>query len=148
MDKLKIVNALKLALEAENDALRGLVEKVVSGIENDRISRTHAQNNSLWLFYRLLAERLNDLGLDQRKLLKPSINIPWTEQAVHDYLWVPIQEAMTGKTSTTQLKKLGEIDQIHEVLCRELGEKHGVEYIPWPSDGDDKAPLKSKTYDC
>lgn len=96
--------------------------------------RTIQQNSALHLFFEMLAQALNDAGLDQRKLLKPIIEIPWTKEAVKDQLWRPIQKAMYHKESTTELLKHEEIDKIHEVLMRELGRIYQVEFIPFPSN--------------
>jgi hypothetical protein len=97
-------------------------------------TRTGNQNRALWLFYELLADELNNAGLDQRKVLKETIEIPWTKQSIHDQLWIPIQKAMFSTESTTALSKSQEIDRVHEVLMRHLGEKFHIEYIPFPND--------------
>mgnify|MGYP000920922920 FL=1 len=104
--------------------------------------RTLPQNSALHVFFTQLSHTLNDMGLDQRKVLKPSINIPWTKESVKKMIWQPIQEAMYGTNSTTFLHKQGQIDRVHEVIMRELGEKHGVEYIPFPNADTESAPLK------
>jgi len=106
--------------------------------------RTIPQNSALHLFCTQLATTLNDMGLDQRKVLKPSINIPWTKESVKKMIWQPIQEAMYGTNSTTFLHKQGQIDSIHSVIMRELGEKWEVEYLPFPTSEVDKetAPIK------
>jgi len=114
--------------------------------------RTAQQNKAMHLFFTQLASVLNDAGLDQRKVLKPGVSIPWTKVAVKENLWRPIQEAMYHKRSTTDLEKQEEITAIHRVLMRELGEKHGVEYLPFPSFEPghyEKAPLKTdpKSYE-
>ena len=96
--------------------------------------RTDQQNRALWLFLTRLSETLNDAGLDMKVVLKPQISIPWTKNSTHDYLWVPIQKALYGTDSTTFLEKLEQIEKVHGVLMRELGEKHEVEFIPFPSD--------------
>ncbi len=96
--------------------------------------RTAQQNRSLWLFCTMLAEALNNAGLDQRKVLKPSYQIPWTKQAIHDHVWLPLQEAMYGTNSTMFLHKTEQIDTIHATIMRMLGEKWGLEYIAFPSD--------------
>lgn len=96
--------------------------------------RTSNQNRALHLFLAQLAETLNDAGLDQRKVLKPSVSIPWTPVAIKEQLWRPIQKALFAKESTTELDKVKELDRIHEVLMRHLGEKFEVEYIPFPSN--------------
>jgi hypothetical protein len=90
--------------------------------------RTEQQNKSLHLLYQMLADELNSSGLDMRKTLKPEIDIPWDKTTIKEYLWRPIQQAMTGKKSTTELDS-NEIDRIFEVLSKHLGEKFGVEII-------------------
>ena len=41
---------------------------------------------------------------------------------------------LCGKESTTELEKQVEIDKVHEQLMHILGEKHGVEFIPFPHE--------------
>lgn len=96
--------------------------------------RTLNQNKALHVFFDLLANELNNAGLDQRKVLKPGVDIPWTSIAVKEQLWKPIQKALYKKTSTTQLNKMEEIDHTHEVLMRHLAEKFGLEHIEFPND--------------
>jgi hypothetical protein len=106
--------------------------------------RTLSQNAALWLWFTQLATTLNDMGLDMRKVLKPTYNIPWTKENVHDHIWIPFQKAMYTTNSTTFLHKQEQIDKLHQTIMRELGEKHSVEYIPFPTSVVDKetAPLK------
>jgi len=92
---------------------------------------TAQQRKALELYFRQLAETLNDAGLDQRKVLKPSIDIPWDQKSVKNQLWRQIQRAKTGKISTTELEPK-EIDEIYEILNRHLAEKFGVS-VPFPS---------------
>ena len=104
-------------------------------IQENRKPRTLSQNAALHLYYRMLAEALNDAGLDARKTLKPEIEIPWTPEMIKDLLWRPIQEAMTGKHSTTELNTV-DPSEIYQVLDRHLGEKFGL-HVPFPSyEGD------------
>lgn len=96
--------------------------------------RTEQQNRALWLFMTLLARELNEAGLEPKKVLKPEYNLQWTKEMIHDNIWVPIQEAMYGTNSTTFLHKQEQIEKIHEIIMRELGEKHNLEFIPFPVD--------------
>lgn len=110
--------------------------------------RTVQQNRAIHLYFTMLAKSLNESGLDQRKVLKPSISIPWTPTAIKESLWRPIQKVMYEKNSTTELNKQEEITEIHATLMRHLGEKFGVEYIPFPSYEQgymDTAPPKSES---
>lgn len=96
--------------------------------------RTRDQNAALHLGLTLIADSLNLAGLDMRKVLKPNIEIPWTTQSVKDHIFRPVMKAMTSKQSTTKLAKVGEIEEIWEVIMRHLGQNHGIEYIPFPND--------------
>ena len=98
------------------------------------VNRTASQNNALWKFLTMLSETLNDMGLEPRKVLKPEYNFRWTKNLVHDCLWIPFQKQLYKTSSTTLLPKLEQIDEIHKLLMRELGERFGVEYIPFPHD--------------
>jgi hypothetical protein len=93
--------------------------------------RTQQQNRAIHKLFTELSEQLNDAGLDQRKVLKPSVDIPWTPEAVKEQLWRPIQRAMLLKSSTTELTTT-DIDKVFDVLVRHLGEKFGIE-IEFPS---------------
>ena len=93
-------------------------------------SRTLTQNRALHKFCDILAIALNDAGLDQKKLLKPSIDIPWTQNAVKEMLWRPVQVAVTGIKSTTK-PEASQYSAIYEVLNRHLSMKHGIS-VPWP----------------
>ena len=95
---------------------------------------TEKQRAALHVYIRQVVAALNAGGLDQRKVLKPGVDIPWTEDAAKNQLWRPIQEAMTGKHSTTELSTV-DPSEIHKVLDRHLAEKFGISF-PWPSNAD------------
>lgn len=98
----------------------------------DHQQRTILQNNALHKYFELLAKALADAGLDARKVMKPEIAIPFTPEMVKNLLWRPIQKAMTGKESTTELDT-AEPSQIHAVLDLHMGEKFGI-HVPFPSE--------------
>jgi hypothetical protein len=93
--------------------------------------RTSQQNRAMHKFYSMLADALNAAGLDMKKTLKPEIDIPWTERAVKDHLWRPIQDAMFDKESTTELDT-AQVSAVYEVLSRHLGERFGL-HVPFPT---------------
>lgn len=103
--------------------------------EKPKVPRTGAQNRALHLDCRLIAEKLNAAGKDMRLVLKATYVVPWTTESVKEHIFRPIMKALTGKESTTDLQKGGgEIEHIHDVIMRELGEKHGIEWHDFPSD--------------
>lgn len=99
--------------------------------EKEEKQRTLQQNKALHKWFDLVAETLNEAGLDMRKTLKQEIEISWTRSAVKEYLWRPVMRAMIGKESTTQMSTT-DIDKIFNVLNRHLGEKLKV-HQPFPS---------------
>jgi hypothetical protein len=104
--------------------------------------RTNQQNRALHLGCRFLSDQLNTLGLEMKLVLKPDYQIWWTPSAIKEHLIRPLMKAKYGKTSTTELAKLEEIDNIWEDLMRILGERFGevgFEYIPFPDKGFDYA---------
>ena len=80
----------------------------------------------------MLADALNDAGLDVQHTLRHDISLPWSGPAVKELIWRPVMIAMTEKDSTTQMDTI-EPSQIYEVLNRHLGEKFGI-FVPWPCE--------------
>lgn len=93
--------------------------------------RTLTQNRALHLFCEWLAETLNAAGYDMRTTLREDVEVPWTQASVKEYLWRPIQKALTDKHSTTEITTV-EPTEIHAVLSRHLGERLGVVCPEWP----------------
>lgn len=93
--------------------------------------RSAQQNNALHKYCGMVADELNERGLDMRKVLKPEVEIPWTTTSAKEFLWRPIQEIMTGEKSTTKPSTI-EYPKIYDTLNRHLGQKFGVS-VPWPS---------------
>ena len=94
--------------------------------------RTTQQNKALHKFFEMLADSLNEQGLDMRVVLKEDAEIPWTKESVKNHLWRPLQKALEGKESTTEMDTK-DPSEIHQVLMKHLGEKLGVPYIDFPS---------------
>jgi len=94
--------------------------------------RTLKQNNSIHKYCELLAKELNTLGLDMRVVLKPDYRIWWTTESIKENIFKPVVNAMYSVDSTTKLEKQ-QVDKVHEQIMQMLGEKFGVEYIPFPS---------------
>jgi len=96
------------------------------------MKRTTYQNKALHQYFENVANTLNDAGLDMKAVLKPEIDIPWSKSTVKEQLWRPIEKAMTGKESTTEMTTI-ELSDIYDVLHRHLSEKLGIN-VPFPSD--------------
>jgi hypothetical protein len=98
--------------------------------------RTTAQNNSQWLDCEIIAKKLQDAGIDWKLIIREGgVDIPVTKNSVMEFLWRPVQKIVTGKESTRDLSKTeGEHGEIHEIIMRTLGQKHGIEWHDFPSN--------------
>lgn len=104
--------------------------------QNPRIrmtERTQQQNKALHLYYRLLADALNDAGLNVQKTLAQKIELDWTPEMIKELLWRPAQKTLLRKDSTTDLEKQMDIDLVYEHLNRHIGQKFGI-FVPFPHD--------------
>jgi hypothetical protein len=93
--------------------------------------RTSQQQKALELWCKILAEDLNDAGLDQRKVLKPSIAIPWDQPSVKEQIFRPVFTAMTRLESTADADPR-DYNKVYEVLCRHLATRLSVTAPAWP----------------
>lgn len=93
--------------------------------------RSDQQNAALHLWFTMLADELNSAGYDMKKVMRKSMDIPWTAYNVKEFLWRPTQEAQLGKKSTTQLST-DEIDKVYDVINKAIGERTGV-HVSFPS---------------
>ena len=126
-------------LKKEN--IQNKLIEFLAGIKPKKL-RTLLQNRASHKDWSMIAEKLNDAGLDMRKVLKQEISIPWTTESVKNFIVKPIMKAMYNKNSTTKLEKnTDEIEKLHNVIMRELGEKFGIEYHEFPHDPDKKKEI-------
>lgn len=95
------------------------------------MTRTSEQNAALHLYFRWLAEALQEKDFDFRDL---TIEIPANEHMVKEYMFKPIIAKMYGKESTTKLET-NEVSQAYDVLHRALVDKLGVD-VPFPCKED------------
>ena len=69
-----------------------------------------------------------------KKTLKQDVDIPWSKDRAKEFLWRPIQKALTKKDSTTKPTTKDYV-YIYEVLSRYMVDKFGVN-VPWPEKKD------------
>lgn len=93
-------------------------------------SRTLTQNRALHKYCDLLANALNDAGYDMKRTIKQDVDIPWNQASAKQFLWRPIQKAVTGLDSTTK-PEASQYSAIYEVLNRHMSQKFGVS-VMWP----------------
>ena len=103
--------------------------------------RTLQQNKALHKYCDLLAKELNNSGLTVQKFLEKAVELNLNTRTVKELIWKPIQEALLGKKSTTELDKVEDIDEIWEHINRHIGTEWGL-YVEWPhNDPGDMAPI-------
>lgn len=97
-----------------------------------KTTRTCTQNRAMHKYFTLLANELNDGGLDMRKTLKPDAELPWTPESVKTYIWKVVQEAMFGKASTTKLDTK-QVSQVYQAVDKHLSTTFNiqVEFPTW-----------------
>jgi len=94
------------------------------------------QNNAMHLWFRQLAQELNDAGHTMPHPFDNEFELSFTELRVKEILFRPIIEAMYGKSSTSKLTSK-ELGNAAEELIRYLSEQKGV-YVPWPQSIKDE----------
>ncbi len=97
-----------------------------------RGTRTNLQNKSLHLFFTLIADELNNLGLEfmYTGIKGLEMSSTYTSKIVKDFIWKPIQKTLFDINSTTKLNTI-QINEISDILIKFFGEK-GI-YIVFPS---------------
>jgi hypothetical protein len=111
--------------------------------------RTEQQNRALHLYFTQLAAALNDAGYTVQLVLKEKMDLDWSPSMVKELLWRTTQQALLGKSSTTELSKQGDIDNVYDHLNRHIAERFGI-HIAFPSHEIgywETAPLKSEDTD-
>ena len=93
--------------------------------------RTEKQNNAMHLWFRQIAEKLNEGGYSATHPFNNQVEVPFTEVLVKEMLYKPIIKAMYDKKSTTGLSGR-ELSEAAEVLVRWLAEHKGL-LVPFPN---------------
>ena len=101
-------------------------------IQKTKRKRTTSQNAAIHKYFTLLADQLNDAGLDMRKVLTKRPDIPWSGETVKIHIWREVQTAMGLGESTSALNS-DQVTMVYEVVARFLSERFGV-FVPFPSD--------------
>ena len=99
-------------------------------------SRSDRQNNAMHLWFRQVAEELNDAGCWVKHPFSDTLEIPFTEVLVKEMLYKPIIKTMYDKSSTAKLTPT-QLSEAAEVLMRWLSENKQV-YVPFPQQLKDQ----------
>ncbi len=96
--------------------------------------RTDPQNRSLHKWATLMADDLNDAGMDQRVVMeqfKDGFDVPWTMEAVK-HVFRTVAKAMYDVDSTAELTTK-QMQSVYEVVDARLSEITGIRH-EWPSE--------------
>ena len=131
----------KITLDIEDTPIDYIIGKFkiygkVLDVENvkDKSKRTLPQNASIHKFCTMEANELRDKSIPIYTVLTFRPEAIWTMEMVKG-IWRDIQFAEFGTRSTTELKKVGQIEIVHDVITKLIAEstKGQCAYIPFPS---------------
>ena len=107
-------------------------KKAVVELTEKKKQRTLKQNNAIHLYCEMIAEALNDLGWTFRYsgIKGVEMELKYTPTIVKETIWRPIQMALFGKESTTELTTT-EVSEISEQIEMFFA-KQGID-LPFPS---------------
>ena len=88
-------------------------------------TRTMKQNNGIHAYCGEVAKQMEARGLDMKTVLKEGVPISPTKELIKEYMWKPIQKALTGKESTTAITKK-QVNEVYEYLSKLLAEKYDI----------------------
>lgn len=92
--------------------------------------RSKAQNSSEHLWFREIAEKLNDGGFTVQEVI--TMPISFTEQWVKEYMFLRIAKVMFDKSKSSLLTKK-ETSQCIEELNRALADRFAL-HVPFPNE--------------
>jgi len=105
-------------------------------------TRSNDQNSSLHLFFTMISEQLNELGMEYRffGVTGVVISLRYTDELVKKFFWKEIQKALFDFESTTKLNT-EQLNQIIDVIVKFFGDRGVV--IEFPS----KESLDNNNFD-
>lgn len=93
--------------------------------------RSGLQNSALHVYCKSLAQALNEAGYSFIvEINGKRSQIDWSQDSVKNYLWRPIQKAITSESSSTK-PSTKDYPAIYENLNRLTAERFGVS-VDWP----------------
>jgi len=120
------------AYKFEQKAKRVKQLKKVVELSEKQNSRTLSQNSAIHLYCEMIAEMFTDMGqmFTYRGVKGVDMEIKYTMELVKSTIWKPIQQALFGVESTTQLttKQVSEVAEQIEMFFA----KQGID-LPFPS---------------
>ena len=117
--------------KAKNNFNAFLQKESLIELKEIKYSRTNRQNSALHLYFKFIAEELNELGLEfQYQGLKGStFSLRYTPDLVKNFIWKPIQKALFDIDSTKDLTT-NQINEVIDVITKFFGDRGIVVEFP------------------
>ncbi len=100
--------------------------------DSDPLQRTPKQNRAGHLWFKHIADTLNESGLDMQAVLAKRVGIRWTEEAVKESLFKVLAKAMYNVDSTTKLDTK-QFTVVAEMLADVIAKDYGLQ-VDFPSE--------------
>ena len=93
-------------------------------IKEIKLTRSQKQNRSLHLFFTMISQQLNEIGIEYRYfgLKGHELALMYTPELVKMFFWKPIQLALFDFESTTKLTT-EQMNKIIDVIIKFFGDK-------------------------
>jgi len=124
-------------ISGNSQMARDKLEKLIKAgnpfeLTKKQSTRTGQQNKALHLFFTIISEQLNEMGLECHYfvLKGQELTTRYTPHVVKEFFWRPIQIALFDIKSTTKIDT-HQINDITDVIVKFFGEKGVV--IDFPS---------------
>ena len=100
-------------------------------IKMESNARTSQQNRALHKLFSIIADMLNDLGMqfNYTGVSGRDFETKYNSGIVKDYFWRPLQVHLTGKQSTAELTTQ-EMNEIFNVICTFFSDRGHELYFP------------------
>jgi hypothetical protein len=94
---------------------------------------TRQQQKSLFKWLGQIAQVLNENGITLNQLLMTSLEVPATKENLHKDFVKPLIDKIYNQKSTTEIKKIKQIDQLIDIITLNIGREFGISVPSFPS---------------
>lgn len=95
--------------------------------------RTLKQNDAMHSFFTDIADRCNDAGywfIVNCSIFKKEIQVPWTQDNVKKFIWMPVQSALyPSKSESTRQLDTTEVSMVARTVMDHLSQNHSIYVI-------------------
>lgn len=102
------------------NADKGIIYQIV------KPTRSYQQNSAIHAYCDEVAKVMRARGMDMKTVVKEGVPIEPTMHMVKEYMWRPIQKAVTGVESTRRINTV-EVNEVYEHLSRLLAERYSID---------------------